>query len=471
MSQTATSPDRRATSAIDQLGTAERSIVPRVGEVVGGKYRIERELGRGGMGAVFAAIHEVTGKRRAIKWMLPSMDPEAGQRFVQEARAAGRLDHPNVVDILDVGEHAGALYLVMEYLHGEPLSALIGRAQLALDDAARILLPVMRGVRAAHEAGIIHRDLKPENIFLAETAGGRRRGPVVLDFGVSKVHNDMSSGPKTKSEVAMGTPHYMAPEQFDASRVDGRADVYALGVVLFEMLTGVVPFDDPSFPKLILQIIGTPAPQIRSLRPDLPPSLERVVARALTKDPEDRFESVAAFARALEPYADLDFEPSEVNWRRSELVEATEQMNMADVLALEDETQLEPLDEEALRQLERAGVGDDDETHVRQRLAPEDLRISSLSDVAVESEDWTWAPDLGADESTHEHERAALHRHDEMAALRVHREELRATAEMAQVGDSTLVRRVGLARSPRTLALVGFGLLVGALILGAAWMS
>jgi serine/threonine-protein kinase len=282
--------------------------MPRAGDVVAGKYRIEELIGEGGMGAVYGATHTLTGKRVALKWMLPELAADQGavQRFVREAQAAGRIDHPNVVDIYDVGEHDGSTFLVMEYLHGETLTAAFKRGGLEAQQIIQLLIPAMRGVAAAHKTGVVHRDLKPDNVFLCRDADGSYREPKVLDFGISKVSaSEGQLNPRlTRTGAVMGTPYYMSPEQIRGSaEVDRRTDVYAFGVILYEALTGRVPFEADAYSALILEIAtGTPK-RLRELRPDLPKALEDVVLKAMAREPEQRYADVEALARALEPFA------------------------------------------------------------------------------------------------------------------------------------------------------------------------
>jgi serine/threonine-protein kinase len=255
----------------------------------------------------------LTGKRVALKWMLPELasDEAAVQRFVREAQAAGRIDHANIVDIYDVGEHEGSTFLVMEYLQGETLSKAVDRGSLDARQVIQLLLPAMRGVSAAHKTGVIHRDLKPDNIFLCRESDGAYRDPKVLDFGISKVQSagtEAQAGSNlrlTRTGAVMGTPYYMSPEQIrGSSEVDQRTDVYAFGVILYEALTGRVPFDAEAYSALILEIAtGTPK-RPRELRPELPEALDRVVMKAMAREPADRYQTVEALARALEPFAD-----------------------------------------------------------------------------------------------------------------------------------------------------------------------
>ncbi len=278
-----------------------------------GRYEIKRQLGRGGMGAVYEGIHRELKKRVAIKVLSGPVaaNEEAKQRFLREGEAASRIQHPHVVDVTDVGVDGTTTYLVMEFLEGEDLAhKLVREGALGVRDAVDILLPVCAGLSVAHEEGVIHRDLKPENIFLAK----RRQGgvePKLLDFGVSKM---TGGGPAlTGTTASFGTPYYMPPEQVRGARqVDQRSDVYAMGVVLYECVCGCRPFESESI-YTILHAIGAgeyPAP--RSVRADLPVAVESAIVRAMQVDPTGRFPTVRQFAAALLPFAS---ETSQILWR------------------------------------------------------------------------------------------------------------------------------------------------------------
>jgi serine/threonine-protein kinase len=280
--------------------------MPKTGDVVADKYRIEQLIGVGGMGAVFSAIHQFTGKRVALKWMLPELakDADAVARFMREAHAAGRISHPNVVDVYDVGQHAGSYFLVMEFLQGEPLTSALARRDLTPAEVLTLLLPAMRGVAAAHRQGVVHRDLKPDNIFLAYEEDGVRREAKVLDFGISKIAEDATNMRLTRTGAVVGTPYYMSPEQIRGSHsLDRRADVYAFGVILYEALTGQVPFHADTYGALVLEIAtGTPkSPD--ELVPSLTPELSRVVLRAMARDLNARYPTMESLIGALEPHA------------------------------------------------------------------------------------------------------------------------------------------------------------------------
>lgn len=280
--------------------------IPARGEEIGGKYRVEKVIGQGGMGAVFAARNVLTNKRVAIKWLWPEHAGSVNRdRLLREAQLAGSIEHPNIVDIYDVGEHHGGLFLVMEYLPGRPLSELMtDRGRLDPHELIPLLVPAMRGVHAAHLAGVIHRDLKPENIILSEHETVII--PKVVDFGVSKV-TPLSAIPDaslTRAGALVGTPHYMALEQINGSSIiDPRTDVYAFGVLLYRGLTGRYPFDGATISEIILTIGTTEAPSMRIVRPELPEGLDEVVLRALARNFELRFGSLEELIAAVTPFA------------------------------------------------------------------------------------------------------------------------------------------------------------------------
>ncbi len=271
-----------------------------------GRYTIVRALGEGGMGAVYEAVHGDLEKRVAVKTLhrAVALDAVVRARFLQEPKAASRIRHPHIVDVSDVGIHGDVPYLVMELLEGEDLRARFKR-EGALDVQAllSLMLPVLAALKAVHEEGVVHRDLKPENIFLARTRD-RVVVPKVLDFGISKVSPDDNSPGITGSSSMLGTPFYMAPEQATNARdVDARADLYALGVILYEGLTGAVPYSGHNlFTVLTAASRGDCAPP-RSRRPSIPEGLEAAVLRAMSIVPSDRFTDAPTMARALLPFA------------------------------------------------------------------------------------------------------------------------------------------------------------------------
>ncbi|MEY4583271.1 MAG: hypothetical protein RL701_7974, partial [Pseudomonadota bacterium] len=280
--------------------------MPKAGDVIAAKYKIEQLIGVGGMGAVFSALHQFTGRRVALKWMLPELakDADAVQRFMREALAAGRISHPNVVDVYDVGQHEDSYFLVMEFLQGEPLTSALARRDLTTPEVLALLLPAMRGVAAAHRQGVVHRDLKPDNIFLAYEEDGVRREAKVLDFGISKISNDEPANMRlTRTGAVVGTPYYMSPEQIRGShQLDKRADVYAFGVILYESLSGRVPFEADTYGALVLEIATGTAKPLNVLVPALPDELSRIVLRAMARDVNERYTSMEGLISALEPF-------------------------------------------------------------------------------------------------------------------------------------------------------------------------
>ncbi len=271
-----------------------------------GKYQIVRQLGSGGMGAVYEAVHTSIGKTVALKTMNPALtsDPRAEARFMREAAAASRLGHPNVCDVTDFGSDQGVVYIVMEILRGEDLSSLISHAPAGLDASfvADVMLAVCAGVFAAHEKGVVHRDLKPQNIFLSRTPLGDVV-PKVLDFGISKLLDEDVAGGLTNSGSVMGTTHYLSPEQVTGMPVDGRSDEFALGVILYECLTGQRPHQGDTIFTIMRAISEGRFTRPRALRPDVLPAMESVILRAMAIRPEDRYPTVHEMGNGLLPFA------------------------------------------------------------------------------------------------------------------------------------------------------------------------
>jgi eukaryotic-like serine/threonine-protein kinase len=266
-------------------------------------YTVERRLGVGGMGEVWRAHDERLGRDVAVKLILPhpSNADERVRAFEREARAAGALNHINVLTVYDVGDHHGAPYLVTECLEGEPLRARLGRGALSVDAALDVALQVARGLGAAHARGIVHRDLKPENVFLA--LDGRVK---ILDFGLATLHDSASASPSpelpagtTRSLVA-GTAGYMAPEQVRGEAVDRRADIFALGAVLYEMLAGRRAFKGNSTLGTLEAVLTLQPPDLSDVNQDVPPDLSHIVRRCLAKSPDDRFATAADLVSALD---------------------------------------------------------------------------------------------------------------------------------------------------------------------------
>ncbi|MFK7989757.1 MAG: serine/threonine protein kinase [Sandaracinaceae bacterium] len=279
-------------------------LLPQPGDVIASQYRVDSLIGMGGMGAVFAGAHLRTERAVAIKWMLPAAaaSADALQRFIAEARVTARIEHPNVVHIYDFGEDEGAPFLVMERLRGESLRERLDRVgRLSADHALRLIVPAMRGVAEAHREGIIHRDIKPDNIFLCQGKDGSEREAKVVDFGISKLYDGGASKNLTGTGMMMGTPHYMSPEQLNAPKdADVRFDVYALGVVLYETVTGRCPYDAEGIFQLVGQIMSSEPPSPRQFAPEVSPELEAVVLRAMHRDRSERYPDVASLIEALE---------------------------------------------------------------------------------------------------------------------------------------------------------------------------
>jgi serine/threonine-protein kinase len=279
----------------------------REGDLLAGKYRVERVLGIGGMGIVVAALHEQLDQRVAIKFVREEAlgNEEAVARFLREARAAVKLKSEHAAKVLDVGTlDTGAPYMVMEFLEGSDLAAVLGdRGPLPVEVAAEYVLQACEAVAEAHAAGIVHRDLKPHNLFLARTVGGAPRVKV-LDFGVSKsLSQSGGEGALTQTRSMLGSPLYMSPEQMRSSRnVDARSDVWALGVVLFELLTQRWPFEAETMPELCLKVVSEAPQSLPALRNDVPQEMVAIVERCLQREPEKRFANAAELASALEPF-------------------------------------------------------------------------------------------------------------------------------------------------------------------------
>jgi serine/threonine-protein kinase len=280
------------------------------GTLLAGKYRIERVLGEGGMGVVLAATNEALRQRVAIKLLRTGAlaNPNTLGRFEREARAAASLRSEHVARVVDVGKlEDGRPYMVMEYLDGQDLGCVIEHADhLPVGVAVDYVLQACEAIAEAHAAGIIHRDLKPTNLFLALTVDGR---PLVkvLDFGISKMDDAAEDMSLTRTTEIVGSPSYMSPEQLRASRgVDIRTDIWAIGVILYELLTKDLPFQASTITELVAVVLTEPVPDVRVLRPDVPAPLAEAITRCLAKPRDARFENVAELVRAIAPFASID---------------------------------------------------------------------------------------------------------------------------------------------------------------------
>jgi eukaryotic-like serine/threonine-protein kinase len=271
-----------------------------------GRYEIIERIGEGGMASVWKALHLGLRKPVAIKTMRADLtaSERARERFLREGEAIARIRHAHVVEVHDVGIVGDTPYLVMEFLEGEDLrSHLLRRGALPLVELADLIVPICAALSLAHDEGVVHRDIKPGNLFLART---RDRGvvPKVLDFGVSRLRDDRTGRVHTGTAVVLGTPRYMAPEQVRGARdVDGRADQYSLGVILYQGSTGVVPIDDTAVFELLRRVVSGDFVPPRRVRPELPEAFERVVLRAMATKPEARFPSMRDLGAALLPFA------------------------------------------------------------------------------------------------------------------------------------------------------------------------
>src|SRR5215217_5959206 len=277
-------------------GTADLQSLARLTAALADRYLIERELGQGGMATVYIADDVRHRRKVAIKVLKPELAAVLGAgRFVQEIATTAALQHPHILPLFDSGEADGFLYYVMPFVEGETLRQKLDReTQLGIDEAVKIAREVADALDYAHRHGVIHRDIKPENILLHD---GR---PIVADFGIALAVSAAAGGRMTETGLSLGTPHYMSPEQATAERdLTNRSDIYSLGSVLYEMLTGDPPHTGASAQQIIMKIVTEEAAPVTKLRRSVPHNVAAAVAKALEKLPADRFESAAEFAKAL----------------------------------------------------------------------------------------------------------------------------------------------------------------------------
>ncbi|HEY4392624.1 MAG TPA: protein kinase, partial [Polyangia bacterium] len=278
---------------------------PLIGAVLGDRYRVISRIGVGGMGVVYRAQHTTLKRDLAVKVLLPEFGgkEEFVRRFEREAESASRLAHPHIIAVTDFGRTPeGLLFLVMEYLDGRSLTSLIREGPLEVTRAVTIVRQMLAALTRAHAAGIVHRDLKPDNIMLIDREG-QHDFVKILDFGIAKVTEpEPGREALTQAGVVFGTPEYLSPEQALGDKIDARADLYATGVILFEMLTGRRPFESEDKVRIISMHLSHPVPRLRDAYPagEVPAALEDVVRQAMEKERENRFSSAAAFLTALE---------------------------------------------------------------------------------------------------------------------------------------------------------------------------
>ena len=286
---------------LDGFTLRSRSADSVVGQVLADRYHILRRIGEGGMGRVYLAEHIKMRRQCAVKVMSPSLlsDGESVARFGREASNAARIIHPNVATVFDYGESDGLVYIVMEYVDGEPLSRVLSReAPLPLDRAIELVRQIADGLGAAHELGIVHRDLKPDNILIAQTLGGRVVVKIV-DFGIAKVLEDDAGAGLTRTGHVVGTPEFMSPEQLLGDKVDARSDLYALGCIFHLMLTAAPPLSASTREQMVKRRLSEDPAPVSALNPTVPDSVSRIVTRLLARTPAERYGSAADVHHAV----------------------------------------------------------------------------------------------------------------------------------------------------------------------------
>jgi serine/threonine-protein kinase len=300
------------------------------GRTLDKRYRVLELLGRGGMGAVYRGEHTLIGRKLAIKILHGKFvgDEEMVTRFYREARAAAAIGHKNIIEVLDVGAtDEGDPFIVMEYLEGESLGAMLKRVgPLDLPTACGILEPVLLALIAAHKAGIVHRDLKPDNVFLAASSDDETDETEVklIDFGISKVARDIQETQLTLTGHVLGTPAYMSPEQaMGAGVIDHRVDIYSLGVILYQMLTGKLPFESDNYNALLAKILtGDPTPPEQA-NPEFPTAATRVIERAMSREPDERYADVKEMLEDIKRLEDFDSRREKMRTLASSIVQSS----------------------------------------------------------------------------------------------------------------------------------------------------
>ncbi|UCG85528.1 MAG: serine/threonine protein kinase [Gemmatimonadota bacterium] len=270
-------------------------------EALTGRYRIGRKLGQGGWAIVYLADDLKHDRKVAVKVLLPSLAGMLGpERFLNEIRVTGNLQHPHILPLYDSGKAGGFLYYVMPYVEGESLRDRIdNEMRLSVEETLSIIEQVAEALHYAHGRGVIHRDIKPENILIQDGA------PMLADFGMALAVSTAGGKRLTQTGITVGTPDYMSPEQAHGATLDGRSDVYALGCVAYEMLAGRPPFSASTSRELMARQVGQPPPWLRNRRPDIPPRIARAIDKALSKVPADRFANPRDFANALKGEGDV----------------------------------------------------------------------------------------------------------------------------------------------------------------------
>lgn len=291
-----------------RIGAVDEHVNLNTGDLIDGKYRIVRLLGEGGMGAVYEGENTRIHRRVAIKVLHAGVaaNADAVARFEREAQAAGRIGSEHIVEVLDLGQLAdGDRYMVMEFMDGEALSNRIQRSgRLTAEQLYPIALQMLEGLQAAHEAGIIHRDLKPDNVYLIKSRKGQLDFVKLLDFGISKFNVVGGEFSMTRTGAVMGTPYYMAPEQAKGAKdIDTRVDIYAAGVILYEAVSGQVPFNADTFNELLFKIVLESPPPVEQVAPGLDLEFAAIISKAMAREPNERFPTAQEFQTALRGWA------------------------------------------------------------------------------------------------------------------------------------------------------------------------